>query len=109
MQKENDAAEEEMRKLREDVKQKEEHILFLPDKVEKNRMADADTAAELQGSQAGEERGGSNASQTGDSCLEALWQQFAAVCAALGPNQVDALATAVFKKGSRKVEQFRSR
>ena len=58
MQKENAAAEEEMRKLREEDKQKEERILFLSDKVEKNRMAVADMAAELQGLQAGEEKEG---------------------------------------------------
>ena len=85
------------------VKQKEERILFQSDKVEKNKMADADMAAELQGLQAGEERRGSNASQTGDSCLEALWQQITAVCAAVGPNQVDAFANAVSPKVSRKV------
>ena len=56
-----------MRKLRDEFKQKEERNLFLSDKVEKNRMADADMAAELQGLQAGEERRSSNASQTGDS------------------------------------------
>ena len=39
-----------------------------------------------------------NASQTGDNCLEALWQQIAAVCAAGGPNQIDALANAVIQK-----------
>ena len=55
-------------------------------------------AAELQGLQAGEERRGSNASQTGDSCLKALWQQ--------GPNQVDAF-TMLSSKGFTKVEQFR--
>ena len=66
MQEENAAAEEEMRKLRDDVKQKEERIFFLSDKVEKNKMADAEMAGELQGLQAGEERRGSNASQTGD-------------------------------------------
>ena len=48
-------------------------------------------AAELQGLQAGEERRRSNASQTGDCCLEASWQLIGAVCAAVGPNQVDAL------------------
>ena len=66
---------------------KEERIFFLSDKVDKNRMADAEMAAELQGLQTGEERRGSNASQMGDSCLEASWQQIAAVCAAVGPNQ----------------------
>ena len=36
-------------------------------------------AAELQRLQPGEERRGSNASQTGDCCMEALWQQFIAL------------------------------
>ena len=53
MQKENVAAEEEMQKLRDDVKQKEERILFLSDKVERNKMVDAKMAAELQEVQAG--------------------------------------------------------
>ena len=38
--------------------------------------------------QAGEERRGSNASQTGDGCLEALWQQFIA----LGANGFETFA-----------------
>ena len=37
----------------------------LSDKVDKHRMVDAEMTAELQGLQAGEERRGSNASQTG--------------------------------------------
>ena len=44
-------------------------------------------AAELQSLQAGEERRGSDASQTGDFCMEALWQQFIAV----GANRVEAM------------------
>ena len=48
-------------------------------------MADAEMEAELQGLQAGEESRGSNASQTGDGCLEALWQQFVA----LGANGIE--------------------
>ena len=39
--------------------------------VGQNTMADAEMEAELQGLQAGEERRGSNASQTGGSCFEA--------------------------------------
>ena len=99
MQKDVAAADEEVRKLRDEVKQKEERVLFFcPHKVEKNQMADADMAAELQGLQAAEERRSSNASHTGDSCLEALWQQIAAACAAVGPNQIDALASAVVQR-----------
>ena len=51
-----------MRKLQEELKQKEERILFLSSKVDKNKMQDAEMAAE--------ERRGRNASQTGDCCLE---------------------------------------
>ena len=111
-QKENAAADEEVQKLRDEVKQREERNLFLSDKVENNKMADADMAAELQGLQAGEERRNSNDSQTGDSCLEALWQQLAAVCAAVGPNQIDALANAVvqrFKESGAVQEQVPGR
>ena len=64
---ENAAAEEEVRMS----SRKRSASFFLSDKVEKNRMTDADMAAELQGLQAAEERRSSNASQTGDCCLEA--------------------------------------
>ena len=50
-------------------------------------MAEAEMEAELQGLQAGEERRGSNASRTGDCCMEAAWQQFIT----LGTNRVEAL------------------
>ena len=64
-------------------------------------MADADRAAELQGLQAGGERRGSDASQTGDCCMEAVWQQFVA----LGANRIEACS-----KGSReKWEKARGR
>ena len=53
--------------------------------VDKNTMEDAEMEAELEGLQAGEERRGSNTSQTGDGCLEALWQQFIA----LGANGIE--------------------
>ena len=87
-----------MRKIKEEIDWKEERLRLLSDKVDENRTADAEMEAELQRLQAGEERRGSNFSQTGDSCLEALWQQIAAVCAAVGPNQIDALANAVFQR-----------
>ena len=51
----------------------------------------------FRGLQAGEERRGSNASQTGDSCLKVSWQQIAAVCAAVGPKKVEAFANAVLQ------------
>ena len=52
---------------------KEERFRLLSDKVDKNRVSDAEMESELQGLQAGEKRRGSNASQTGDCCMEALW------------------------------------
>ena len=51
-----------------------------------NNMVDAEMAAELSGLQAGGERRGSDASQTGDCCMEELWQQFIA----LGQNRIEA-------------------
>ena len=79
LQKANAAAQEEryVRSERNNDRS-EERFRQLSDKVDKNKMADAEMAAELQSLQAGEERRGSNASQTGDGCLEALWQQLVA-------------------------------
>ena len=76
-----------MRKLQEELKQKEERILLLSNNVDQNKMADPEIAAELQSLQAGEERRSSNASQTGDCCMEALLQHIIA----LGANQVEAM------------------
>ena len=67
LQKVSTGAEEEMRKLQEE--QKEERVVFLSNKVDKIKMADAEMAAELQSLQAEEERRGSNASQTGGCCI----------------------------------------
>ena len=53
----------------------EERVRQLSNKVDKNKMADAEMAAELQSLQAGEERSGSNVSQTGDCCLEEMFQR----------------------------------
>ena len=50
----------------------EERFRQLSDKVDKNKMAGAEMAAELLGLKAGEERRGSDASQTGDCCMEEL-------------------------------------
>ena len=76
LQKHSTAAKEEMRKIREDIDRKEERFRLLSDKVDKNRMADAEMEAEHEGLQAGEERRGSNASQTGNCCMEKAWQHF---------------------------------
>ena len=79
LQKESLAAREEMRKIREEIEWKEERCTQLSDKVDKNKMADAETEAELQGLQAGEERGGSNASQAVECCLETMVEQIFAL------------------------------
>ena len=72
----------------------EERFRQLPDKVDKNKMTDVELAV-------GGERRGSDAWQTGNCCMEELWQQFIA----LGANRIDA-----FSKGSKeKWEHFRSR
>ena len=65
----------EMRKITEEIEWKEERFTQLADKVDKNRMADAEMEAELQGLQAGEERRGSIASQAVDCCLETMVEQ----------------------------------
>ena len=49
LQKESLAATEEMRKFREEIEWKEERFRLLADNVVKNRMADAEMEAELQG------------------------------------------------------------
>ena len=64
--KDSTATEEEMRKLQDELKQKEERVLFLSNKIDRNKLQNAEMAPELQSLQAGEERRGSDASQTGD-------------------------------------------
>ena len=66
MQKESTASQEEMRKIREEIVRNEERFRQLSDKVDHDKVADAEMAAELQGVQAGGERRGSDASQTVD-------------------------------------------
>ena len=66
LQKESTAAQEEMRKISEDTVRNEECFRQVSGKVDENNMADAEMAAELQGLQAGGERRGSDASQTGN-------------------------------------------
>ena len=98
MQKEKVAAEEEIWKLREDVKQKGERLFLLSDKVERNKMADAEMAAELQGLQAGEERRGSNASQAVDCWMETMVEQCFAVGADQAKSKFDVMCQIFVKK-----------
>ena len=48
LQKESTATKEEMRKIREEIDRKEERFRLLSDKVDKNRMTDAEMEAEVQ-------------------------------------------------------------
>ena len=87
MQKESAAAEEEMRRIREEIDRNEERFRQFSDKVDKNTKADAEMATELQELQAGQEGRGSNASQAVDCCVELLLQRFVA----LEANQMETL------------------
>ena len=90
-----------MRRVRQEINRNEERFRQLSDKVEKNTMTDAEMAAELPGLQAGREREeGAMLRKTGDCCLEALWQQIAAVCAAVGLNQVVAVVQGFRESGA---------
>ena len=82
------AAEEEMRKLQEELEHKKERGLVPSNKIDRTKMQVAEMAAELQSLQAGR---GSNASLTGDGCLEALKQQLIA----LGANGIGELGSQV--------------
>ena len=57
----------------------------------KNRMADAEMEAKLQGLQDGEERIGSNASQAVDCCLETMVEQVFAIGTDQPRSKFDAL------------------
>ena len=87
MQKESAAAQEEMRRIRKEIDRNEERFRQLSDKVDENKMVDAEMAAELQGFVGRRRKRGSNASQTGDCCMEQLVQQVIA----LGANCMEAI------------------
>ena len=46
--------------------------------------------------------------KTGDCCLEALWQEIAAVCAAVGSNQVDAVVQGFRESGATKMNKSKA-
>ena len=69
-----------------EIHRNEERFRHLSDKVDKNKMDDAEMGAELQGLQAGEERRGCNASQAVDCCLETMVEQIVALGADQAPN-----------------------
>ena len=79
MQKETAATREDMRKIRKEIMQKKERFHLLLDRAAKHEMAEAEMEAELQGLQAGEERRGSNASQTVDCGSETMFEQILAM------------------------------
>ena len=68
------------------------------DKVDKNEMADAETAAELLGLQAGEERRGSHASHTVDCCMETVVEQFFSMGADQARSKFDTMCQVFLKK-----------
>ena len=98
MQKTNPAAQEEMRKIREEIDRNEERFRQLSDKGDKNKMVDAEMAAGLQGLQAGEERRGSNASQAVDFRTETMVEEFFAMGADQARSKFDAVCQVFFKK-----------
>ena len=64
-----------MQKIGEEIDRNKERFRQLSGKVDKNKLAaDAAMESELQGLEAGGNRRGSDASQTGDCCVEELWQ-----------------------------------
>ena len=91
MQKVSAAAQEEVRKIREEIDREEERFRQLSDKVDEYRMVDAEMAAQFQGLQAGEERRGSNASQAVGCCMETMVEQFFAVGADQARSKFDAM------------------
>ena len=86
LQKDSTAAEEETRKLQEELKQSEERILFQSDRVDMNKRRMQKWRQNFRDCRQEKKRRGSDASQTGDCCMEALWQQIIA----LGTNQAEA-------------------
>ena len=98
MQKESAAAQQEMRKIREEIDRNEERFRQQSHKVDKNKMVDADMAAEIQGLQAGEERRGSNASQAVDCCWETMVEQTFAMGTDQARSKFDAMCQIFFKR-----------
>ena len=84
--------------IREEIDRSEERFRQLSDKVDKNKIVDADMSAELQGLQAGEERRGSNASQAVDCCVETMVEQFFAMGADQARCKFDAMCEVFFEK-----------
>ena len=95
MQKKSAAAQEEMRKIREEIDRNEERFRQLSDKVDKNEK---EMAAELQGLQAGEETRGNTASQELDSCMVTMVEQFFAMGAYQARSKFHAVCQVIFKK-----------
>ena len=86
------AAEEEMRKVRAEINEREERIHQLSRKVDSNRMATAELEAELRGLKAGEERRGSNASQVVvECCLDTVAEQLFTMGPVQAKHQLEAL------------------
>ena len=98
MQKERVAAQEEMRKIRDEIDRNEERFPQLSDKLDKIKMVYAEMAVELQGLQAGRERRGSNASQAVDCCMEMMLEQMFVLQADRARSKFDAVCRSFYKK-----------
>ena len=85
------AAEEEMRKVREEIDFREARCLQLSNKSSGNRMAAEDVEEELWGLQAGEERRGGYASQANECCLDAVAEQLFTMGAARARQRLQVL------------------
>ena len=79
------------------IDRNEERFRQLSEKVDKNKMADAEIAAEHQGLQAGEERRGRYAAQAVDCCLETMVEQIFAREADQARSQFDAMCQMFLK------------
>ena len=97
LQKECNAAEEEMQRITEEIARNEARFLQLSNKVEKNKRVDAEVAAELQGLHAGEERRSSNASHAVDCCLETMVDQMFPLGADQARSKFEAMCQIFFR------------
>ena len=99
MLKETVAAEEDMRKVRAEVNERELRFHQLSRKVDSIRMATAELEAELRGLQAGEERRGSNASQVvAECCLDTVAEQPPTTGAVQAKLQLEVLFEKILKR-----------
>ena len=88
----------EMQRITKGIARNEARFLQQPTKVEKNKRACAELAAEVRGLQAGEERRGINASQAVDCCLETMVEQMLALGADQAGSKFEAMCQIFFRR-----------